>query len=295
MDIKFLIINIGQQCVWINNCNQLDGTNGTGIFTITYAQNLYPFTSLLLVYRVVLTVYICVLMWTNYYRHYYLLVLQLNLGGHRNELDQIELDYELVIENPTAMILINTWMSVAFLVDVLISVDTTTSVLVFQRDDLVQLFLALMYSSRTIGLYCIRSNKPNIVLPEKVKRNFSELDSTVVAMVVTIYAPFFVWVCGSTQCSLQTSHYLLECAIFPQHQVSRSIDICLVLVKPFITIGSIPVVFGLCAVSDVLGKLHHIPYEIFRYNNIKDRALLTLAGAKNYNKDKTSKSLGGTL
>ena len=136
--------------------------------------------------RVLVTLYILWLMWVRYYRAY--------LHLKRNILDfgleNGATSFEIILGDPTSIILVNPLVAAAFLVDTVSSVDylSRCMVRVCQVNDLVVFGLATLYLSRTLWFAYAGLGVASVLLKKVKTVRFAALDTTTTALAVSVLA-----------------------------------------------------------------------------------------------------------
>ncbi|OQR90464.1 hypothetical protein ACHHYP_05482 [Achlya hypogyna] len=299
---QMLGIKLGRQCIWLSVGDGLKRVNASGTYTLTYVLHIYSYPMWLwlkLGLRGALTTYVVHLMWRDYYRHYADLEHVLLVHGHRRDiLRQNSWAYEVVMGDPTAIVLADKYVSTIFLLDIWISADTLGVAIVrsSQNEDIPLLLLSFLYLSRVVWIAYAAICFTAAVLKRRHKEHvFAQVDPTVLALVVALYGPLLTWLGSNVAFNLAVYQYLLECIVSNRDE---AIEVFIVAVFYMLLMGSMPLMYG-------FGITYYRPikvvpkrptaYASFRYNNLKNRALFAVLRTGKYDHDGDLVALGGTL
>ncbi|OQR89879.1 hypothetical protein THRCLA_22623 [Thraustotheca clavata] len=172
-----------------------------------------------LVYRLCLSAYIVCCMWKKYYRHYPHLVNNIRLFGVRDAPKVYE--FEIVVGDPTSIILLNPVVSALFVIDFWISVDYVSKAFfhIAQLVDLKLFFLACLYLSRTIWFaYGTLGVVSRILKKLHCERYFYGIDPTWTAIAVGMIAGPFTYAQSRFQLFVHTYNFLVTYTVVDEHK-----------------------------------------------------------------------------
>ncbi|EQC38892.1 hypothetical protein SDRG_03850 [Saprolegnia diclina VS20] len=301
---RMLTINLGEACIWLVAGDDMLGRDTTGTYTLYYVLRIYSYPEWLwlkLLYRLCLTCYVLLLLWRRYYGPYVQLERVLAVHGHRTDLKNAGAwRYVVVLGDPTALVLMNSNVAVAFLLDIWISSDTLGVAILqsSQNQDIPLLLISFLYLSRVVWI----AYAAICLVSRWLKRcgnehRFSQVDPTLLAVVVSIYGPLLTWLGSNVSFFLSTYSYLLECLLTDQ---DKAIEVFPVAVFYMVLMGSMPLLYGFGAPylrPRKVAPLSRSFYTSWRNNNFKNRLLLAALGVHRWRKDDDDDlvSLGGTL
>ncbi|EQC38896.1 hypothetical protein SDRG_03854 [Saprolegnia diclina VS20] len=201
---KFCTIVIGHSCVWLSAGDAVHGGElSPHVVTITYTftgTRLSQWLWWKLGFRTVLTIFVAWRLWQQYYAHCQRLQECLAVRGHCANLSPTEWRYELVLGDPTAIILMDPSVACAFVVDIWISTNSVGIAVLraSQNGDLYVMFVTFVYLSRTVWFaYCALCVAAYCLKKWKIEHAFTEVDPTLVAVGVAIYGPLVSWLSGN--------------------------------------------------------------------------------------------------
>ncbi|OQS05255.1 hypothetical protein THRCLA_20675 [Thraustotheca clavata] len=223
-------------------------------------------------YRIGFCIYIIARMWHQYFQHYHHLAKNLRAFGLEGALRSDSI--EIVMGDPTSIILLNPMVSIIFVIDVWVSMEYI-SVAIAKLNQLVvahEIAIACLYLSRTLWFAYGTLNGISYILKKIHKeKSFTEADPTLTAMAVMIAVGPLTKVQAQAIFFVQLYYYIFQC--FARDTNSNEISIAIVLYT--IIIGSLPISFGLT--SKWLHKCHSrrvsssVAYGSFMMNDIKHR------------------------
>ncbi|OQR92652.1 hypothetical protein ACHHYP_03364 [Achlya hypogyna] len=272
--------NIGTSCVWLTPGDAISGSNTTDAVTMTFTYTAPRYAMWLWLkfgYRLCNTCFVLYRMWTKYYRHVVDLRWRLQTTGHLEDRGQ-ELDvwrYDLVLGDPTAIILMDPWVATAFLVDIWLSIGNVGIAILraSQNGDLVVNLINILYLSRTVWFaYCGLCITAAWLKKRHKQRLFIDVDPTMVAMGIAVYGPIVSWFSGNVTIMAQAYHLLFSALVSPELRNEMN-DVLLGCIFYTIMIAVLPLVYGFLAAHFQLRQGTRTNYGSFRYNNIKNRAL----------------------
>ncbi|OQR99813.1 hypothetical protein ACHHYP_04325 [Achlya hypogyna] len=277
------------QCLWFVAGDFYTPISASGlpqVITLTYAARPYPFWTWLWLkfsFRVVHTAYIARRLWANYYVHCASLAKSLADSGHRVLQQPIGAwHYEIMVGDPTAMILTDPWIAFAFLVDIWSSYDTLTFAVLraTQNDDVPVMLAAFLYLSRTVWVPYLALCIVSVGLKRlKMEHRFVHVDPTAVAIASAIYGPALTWCMGNVAFLLKLYTYLGH-MLLPTNMHSERFEAFPDVLFYSVSLASLPVLFGfrfltaaaMCIHKAVVGP----KFASFNYNPIKNRVLFSI-------------------
>ncbi|KDO24300.1 hypothetical protein SPRG_09938 [Saprolegnia parasitica CBS 223.65] len=250
---------LGYHCIWLTAGDAIArSSRDNEVYTLTFVMATAPYPVLnwtKFVYRVCTTVGIVLLLWRRYYKHCIALRRQLARLGHAHELRAGAYSYAISIGDPTAVVLSNPWVALAFFVDVWASFDTLSFAVLrgSQNDDLLELFVAFLYLSRAVWLAYFGLSVMSAILKRyRQEHVFCEVDPTMVALAVTIYGPLLTYFMGNSAWLLQVYWYLEECMV-PTSARGHELVVLLPCVIYTLSLTLAPLLYGL--VKAMTGRL----------------------------------------
>ncbi|KAH9087628.1 hypothetical protein LEN26_019919 [Aphanomyces euteiches] len=140
-------------------------------------------------FRFLLTTYIQYRLWSTYYRHYIGLLDNLRQFGVNDKTLSVH-HYEVVVGDPTYMILSDPFVSLVMVVDVWLGVAyaATATIRAGQVSDLWLLLLGMLYSSRYVWFaYFVMRILSFVAKRQHCEDRFSPLDPTLLALFAYLY------------------------------------------------------------------------------------------------------------
>ncbi|OQR86694.1 hypothetical protein ACHHYP_10293 [Achlya hypogyna] len=224
--------------IWIETVNN---TN-TLYFAAQFSHSSRAWLITKFVYRCALTSLILWQLWRDYYRHY--LKLHANLVELGTSKDKSDVPLEIVVGDPTALILQNTLVCVLFVVDFWCSVDIAGQCFVRldQLQNMVVFGIASLYLSRTVWFaYLILNLTGRLLRRLHLERCIGQVAPTTVAIIV--------FVCAGPATLLQyhsgffiEMYYFLFSLLAPSED---SVEDALSMTVYTLYLGSIPICYGL--------------------------------------------------
>ncbi|OQS04772.1 hypothetical protein THRCLA_03016 [Thraustotheca clavata] len=209
-------------------------------------------------------------MWQKYYRHYYDLAINLRLLGIEDAkpTDRIE----IVVGDPTSIILLNPYVSIAFILDIWVSIEFFIHALsrVTQFYEIKLCLLACFYLSRMLWLaYGALILLSYILKKIHYEKSFSEADPTLTAIIVSIITGPITNLNSRTIFFIDLYYHLF--LSFAKDE--NSSDGAIPVVVFCFTIGMLPIVAGfLLKCPNCPHKRNGaIPYGSITMNDIKHR------------------------
>ncbi|EQC28086.1 hypothetical protein SDRG_14179 [Saprolegnia diclina VS20] len=276
---------LGYHCIWLTAGDALHlSSPPPGVYTLTFAMAIAPYPHWYwtkFVYRVGTTVGIGLLLWRRYYKHCVALQRQLARLGHAHELRSGEYSYVISIGDPTAVVLTNPWVALAFFVDVWASFDTLSFAVLrgSQNEDAIELLVAFLYLSRAVWLAYFGLSVMSAGLKHWRKEHvFGEVDPTLVAIAVTIYGPLLTYFMGNSAWLLQVYWYLEECMV-PTSAHGHELVVLLPCLIYTLSLTMAPLLFGL--VKAIAVRWHDATesderYSSLRFTTAKTRAIVAI-------------------
>ncbi|EQC30903.1 hypothetical protein, variant [Saprolegnia diclina VS20] len=283
---KVATITFGTSCLWLTLGDALHGTNASDVVTLTYtyaATRFEVFLWLKFGYRLLLTLFVLWRMWFCYYRHCFALEAAVRSRGHAFvRRDASAWRYEVVLGDPTALILVDPKVALAFLADIWLSTSNVgVSILrASQNGDLDVLYVNVLYLSRTVWFaYCALCVTAYWLKRSHKEHLFAEVDPTLVAVAVTIYGPIFSWVSGNVAFMTRMYHWLFLLAVPPAVRGQEN-EMAIGCALYTLVIACLPLIYGFGA-PRYRHWLRRDPSVLPRdftshhYNNLKNRLMLS--------------------
>ncbi|EQC40848.1 hypothetical protein SDRG_01915 [Saprolegnia diclina VS20] len=285
--VMLLGVHLSQGCLWLDVGDDLN--NGTspptpGVFTLTYAfqrPKYFKWLWFKFVYRLGLIAYVVWVTYARYYAHCVALRAILVANGHRVPRPSPDWSYELLIGDPTALVLSDPIVCTLFFVDIWLSTGVAGVALsrAMQVEDFYYTFLSLLYLSRMVWLAYLALCLLSKVLKRYHKENyFRELDKTLVAIGIFLSFIPFTYVQANTP---MVHVYLWLSWLLPTKDPRTQIDVTLGGGLFTLLIANFPVIFGL--VSQRFPRRHHrvatqrTRFASQTFNGFKARVILYLA------------------
>ncbi|OQR93895.1 hypothetical protein THRCLA_08315 [Thraustotheca clavata] len=306
VQITYFSSDIGFQCVWTIRGNMLANVSLPNEYTVTAIHTISApkvWCTVKFCYRMCITVFVCYLMWTRYYRHCIHLEKILSTDGHRYDYKSKPKElwhYEVVWGDPTPIILMNPYVSLVFFLDCWFSADTISIVIprASQTDDIYIMLSAFLYLSRTVwfayAAMCVISTCLKRFHREHV---FIEIDPTIVAVATTFFGPVVSWAMGNVGFLLQIYFFLFECFI-PTKYEHEQIDGGPPSMLYSISIASMPMLYGF------IGGIYRTPTNQFSsssrfsnvwYNGMKTKVMFLAMKLFQPNQPSTITQYGGSI
>ncbi|KDO29715.1 hypothetical protein SPRG_05665 [Saprolegnia parasitica CBS 223.65] len=284
----YFTINLGHQCVWLEfdpaQPNTLVVVSALAMYT-TYMWRWFKF-----IFRILVTLRILHVVWTDYYLHCYALEHVLATRGHLATMPDGDWSYEVLWGDPTAFVLLHPGIALTFVIDYWLSVDVVTVVIVraSQNDDIIVMLTAFLYLSRTVWFAYAAMGLTSYVLKRWHKEHlFAEVDLTLVAIGATCYGPAASWASGNVTFLLETFQFFFE-ALVPVAEKGQEFEGCLSSLVYTLMLASMPIMYGFtrpllrrrtstiqlvpCTHS---GTVDPARYSSFLYNGFKTRLVFT--------------------
>ncbi|OQS04237.1 hypothetical protein THRCLA_03521 [Thraustotheca clavata] len=193
-------------------------------------------------YRLLMCSYLIFAEFRYYYRYYPRLVQNLRLHGicsHKGA-------YEILVGDPTSIILLNPYVALAFFIDYIFSVDYVcrSIVRVCQVKDITVFILTTIYLSRTVwfayGALCLTS----YILRKLDRINFQPVDPTITALLVSFLAGPITYLQSRWRACIDLYYFFLTqtLPVAPDETECTLATIIYVL-----TIALLPIYYGLIA------------------------------------------------
>ncbi|EQC28689.1 hypothetical protein SDRG_13564 [Saprolegnia diclina VS20] len=228
--------------VWVE---VLPTTNATFLY---FAAQLSPGSTQWLyikfAYRIGLTCVILERMWSTYFRHYRTLLWNLRALGVPNVTDTTFI--EIVIGDPTALILQNTLVCGLFVIDFWCSMEIVgqSFVRLSQLQNLVTFSLAALYLSRTVWFaYLLLNLTGRTVRRYHLERLIAQVDPTTVAIAVLVSVGPVTFLQSRSGFFVDVYHFLFT-FIVPNDHIDDYKEDCLAAMLYSILIGLLPINYG---------------------------------------------------
>ncbi|KDO26815.1 hypothetical protein SPRG_08105 [Saprolegnia parasitica CBS 223.65] len=195
-------------------------------------------------YRIGLTSVILERMWSTYYRHYRTLVSNLRALGVPNITDATWI--EIVVGDPTALILQNSLVCGLFVVDFWCSIEIVgqSFVRLSQLQNLVTFSLAALYLSRTVWFAYLLLNLTGRALRRyHLERLIAQVDPTTVAVAVLFSVGPVTYMQSRTGFFVDIYHFLFT-FIVPKDRIDNYKEDFLAAMLYSILIGLLPISYG---------------------------------------------------
>ncbi|KDO19193.1 hypothetical protein SPRG_15636 [Saprolegnia parasitica CBS 223.65] len=302
---QFLSFSLGHSCVWLVSGDAINsGSVDAAAMTVYFVYNESRFAVwvwLKFGYRILVTLFVWYRLWTQYYKHVIDLERCLRVRGHRETLPHpASWSYELVLGDPTAIVLMDPWVATLYFFDIWLSV-TNLSVAILQvgqSGSTEHLVRSIWYLSRTIwfafwGL-CLASYGLKRWHKEHL---FATIDPTLLSLAVMVYGPLLTWTSAHLPPFTRFYQWTLTFGI-PHIARNEAIEATLACIVYVGSIASLPLLYGLVTpalrrVAPLRFKSVHArrDYASFRYNHIKNRILLSIFQRR----QPRDKAIGGTV
>ena len=246
-------------------------------------------------YRFFVSIYTIYRIWTSYCSHIRDLIHDLKQYGLKHD-DFFNVDirpdrivkYVVIIGDPTSIVLLDPIISIAFIIDVWLSMDVVIQAMVrvSAMSDVMTFFIAALYLSRFVwyaysGLYIT-----SVLLKRlHLESYFREVDPTVIAIVVAFIAGPLTYTQMRIPIFFDMYKWLMSCAISTE-ATNKGSEGSLALTIFALLIAGIPVIYGFAAqyvqcsfyrkrgsISDLMSAR----YASFGYNDLKRKILLRLS------------------
>ncbi|OQS05251.1 hypothetical protein THRCLA_20673 [Thraustotheca clavata] len=194
-----------------------------------------------LAYRCCFCIYIMAYMWRQYYQHYYHLAANLRAFGFEKVTRTDRID--IVVGDPTSIILLNPYVSIVFILDVWVSIEfiNRAIVRVNQVSDIGLFSVACFYLSRTLWFaYGGLIGVSYLLKKFHKEKSFEEADPTLTAMAVVIAAGPITNVQSHIMFFIDLYHYLF----LALSKDENSNEVALSAIVYTFIIGSLPINFG---------------------------------------------------
>ncbi|EQC30921.1 hypothetical protein SDRG_11400 [Saprolegnia diclina VS20] len=302
---------VGHSCLWlvpgdaIFNRSTANDSSVTIYFVYTESRDA-SWVWFKFVYRIGATLLVWHRFWRLYYRHVVALETRLETSGHRQKMPDGAWSYELIVGDPTAMILLDPWVASLYFLDIWLSAGSLAiAIMQVQQNEKIWLMLVSMaYLARTVWFaywyLCIVSFGLKRYRKEHV---FSDVDPTLVAIVVSIYGPVLTYLNGNVALLARLYQWIFNCVV-PSRDQGQRIEAGVGASVYTVLIGSLPLLHGL-----VMPHLRPAPaqgsrrrrttivegpaYSSFHYNNTKNRVVLQLL--QMLRRFPTARSIGGQV
>ncbi|OQR90470.1 hypothetical protein ACHHYP_05486 [Achlya hypogyna] len=252
---RFLTVEIGHVCVWLTaGGTESWARTAEGKMTITFAFTGVRFFGWLwikLIYRLAVTGFVMYRMWASYFKHCVELYDMLAKQGHRPKVNASKATwtYEVVLGDPTAIILMDPWVATAFVVDMWMSTSSVGIAVLraSQNGDLYIMLLTFIYLSRTVWFaYCALCLTAHYLKHFRKEHAFAEVDPTVVAVGVAGYGPLVSWLSGNVGFLAQVYQFSFFCLVPPALQAQQN-ELAPGCAMYTVLIASLPLMYGFAA------------------------------------------------
>ncbi|OQS00599.1 hypothetical protein ACHHYP_03249 [Achlya hypogyna] len=244
----FMGLLLGRGCIWLTvGDDMLEAPAPPGIFTMTISfqrTKFYKWLWVKFVYRVLLIALVTSIAWRHYYRRCRELRAAIRHYGHAVSQSPDIWSYEIVVGDPTALVLIDPVVCSLFCIDVCLSMEYVALALVrvTQLGNVDYLFSAFLYFSRLVWFAYFALSATDRILKRYAKEHlFAEVDKTLVAIGVSLAViPLEYFQANTVVVELYFWIFGLLPSENPDHQLEGVIG-CTVLC---LSIASLSVIFG---------------------------------------------------
>ncbi|EQC30918.1 hypothetical protein SDRG_11397 [Saprolegnia diclina VS20] len=284
---QLITFTLGRSCLWVVPGDAIHNTTNDSSDHVTvyfaYWESRYEsWVWFKFVYRICATLFVWNRLWRLYYRHVFELEARLQISGHRQTMPEGAWSYQLVVGDPTTIILMDPWVASLYFLDIWLSVTNLAIAImqVTQNGNAKLMLLSMSYLARTVwfaywGL-CLVSFGLKRWQKEHI---FGEVDPTLVAIAVTIYGPVLTWMNGHVEIFTRIYRWTFYC-LLPAERRSQEIESALGCVIYAGLITCIPLLYGLIAPHVPQFQRHStVEYSSFHFNNVKTRVAFGLARA----------------
>ncbi|EQC38891.1 hypothetical protein SDRG_03849 [Saprolegnia diclina VS20] len=280
---RFCSVEIGHVCVWLDAGDAVHGDpEAPQKLTLSFAftsERFFLWLWIKLVYRCGITLLVVHRMWARYYAHCVALERTLVSRGHRPGLDEAH-RYDLLLGDPTAIILLDPTIAFAFVVDMWMSTSSVGIAVLraTQNSDTAILLLTFIYLSRTVWFaYCALGLTSSFLKRCRLEHAFAEVDPTMLAVAVAIYGPLVSWLSGNVGFLALLYQWTFAC-LAPPTLVAEQNELAPGCAMYTLLIGSLPLCYGFIAPRFYCGfqGKSQTPrtladYSSQRYNSVKSR------------------------
>ncbi|EQC40865.1 hypothetical protein SDRG_01931 [Saprolegnia diclina VS20] len=246
--VTLLSFVVAQGCVWLTSGDDIaSSAPTTSVFTLTFTVQLPKFHYWLwfkFVYRVGLIGFVVWMSYSRYYRFCGELRHIVKHHGHMVPRPSRDWSFEIVMGDPTSIVLRDPVVCTLFSIDVWLSIEYVgiAAIRATQISDVYYLFIAFLYFSRTVWFAYLALCLVGKVLKKWRKEHcFIEVDKTLMAMGVTFFAIPLLYVQANTPLvGLYFWLFRVLAMTDPEHQQ----EVALGCIAISIMIGSIPLVYG---------------------------------------------------
>ncbi|OQR96489.1 Intraflagellar Transport Protein 72/74 [Thraustotheca clavata] len=294
------------KCIWLTSGNGLDTTkDNRKLFTITYAVARYPskfWSCIGFIYRVLYTGLVSYILWVSYYKHCYNLRTTLSTYGHRMNLGKDNWSYCIVIGDPTAMVLTNSRVALAFTIDICVSYSSSSLAVTraSQIEDITAMLSAFLYLSRGVWRtvwfpYLSLSIMSTVLKKFKREHQFTEVDPTIIVFVIGAYAGALSYCSANIPLFINFFH-IAQRLLVPDSQQNERHEEILPFSTYVIVFLTMPLIYGFTVSFFTKRKFapkNMSKYRSQSYNSVKMRAIISLHQLCSLSPQCTK--LGGTL
>ncbi|EQC25835.1 hypothetical protein SDRG_16284 [Saprolegnia diclina VS20] len=228
--------------------------------------------------RCLLTLYILYCVYAHYYRQYAVLYSNLEQFGLPTTQARV---YELVLGDPTSIILLNPWIATAFVLDFWLSTEYVSRAFlrISQTDNALIFIIACFYLSRTVWFAYGALSLTSLLLKRLGKEDaFVEVDPSMTAMGVALVAGPFTFLQFRLLIFIDLYHFLFSCLLNAEQQ-ARGLEISLAAFVYTMLLGQLPLLFGFGLASWRRAKRKRA-FASASFNDWKHRFCMWLAMAR---------------
>ncbi|EQC40837.1 hypothetical protein SDRG_01904 [Saprolegnia diclina VS20] len=282
--LTFFGLFVGQGCLWLSVGDDITMATPTpGVFTLTYTFQRPEYALWLwfkFAYRCGLLILVLVLTWRRYYRHCMELQRIVRAFGHVHpRSSDNDWHYELIVGDPTVLILMDPSVCAIFSIDVWLSVQYMgiSMVRAAQTANLYSFFFGFLYYSRTVWFaYFALAGTSHALKRYRKEHLFANIDKTLVAIAVAASNVPLTYV--QTHTSL-VRVYMWLFASLPSPDPYHEVDVALGCILLSLIIASVPVLYGFAHRTYRARRKRQTPnarYTSQAFNGLKTRSVLCL-------------------
>ncbi|KDO28164.1 hypothetical protein SPRG_06211 [Saprolegnia parasitica CBS 223.65] len=301
--LTFFGLFVGQGCLWLSVGDDITMAPPTpGVFTLTYTFQRPQYGLWLWFkfgYRCGLLSLVLIMTWRRYYRHCIELQHIVRALGHASPRpDDDDWCYELVLGDPTALILMDPGICGLFSIDLWLSAQYMgiSMVRAAQTANLYSLFFGFLYYSRTVWFaYFALAVTSHALKRFRKEHLFADVDKTLVAIAVA---------CSNIPLTYVQTHtplvrvYMWLFACLPSADPYHQVDVAIGCILLSLIIASVPVSYGFGYRAYRAQRKRQTPnarYTSQAFNGLKTRSVLCLVRACGRRYPKSMLESGGSV
>ncbi|KDO28818.1 hypothetical protein SPRG_20021 [Saprolegnia parasitica CBS 223.65] len=272
----------GRTCLWLEPGDALSDPPATLQVATPYFINEAARDPLgvwlIFIFRICTTLLVWYRLHAHYYRHCAVLKSLVRQSGHRVKMPRGNWSYELVLGDPTAIVLLDPIVATLYYLDIWLSTASfgTATMQVQSATNLTSRFLGMTYLARSVWFAYWGLCLVSFGLKRWRKEHcFAEVDPTLVAIAVTLSGPVLMYLNGHVAVLVRFYQWLFYCLVPADHQ-NEEVEGALVCVAFTLITLSLPLAQGLISARH---RRRSVDYSACAYNNVKGAVLLRLATA----------------